>query len=518
MDRRRTGDKETLHTQADVAGSSSEAFCQYADESKAHSRDCWYLSPRKFRRSLRHGLIARVVKYTLVLTLALVVFTPIIAPSYSSPPPQYRELAARCTRHATPGCANVFQEKVFIAISLYDKDGHLAGGTWAKSLLELIRIIGSDNVFLSIYENDSGPEGAQALENLKGQLTCRHRIVNDAHVPITGFPTITMPDGTERVKRLAYLSEMRNRALKPLDLFNETELGVGQFDKVLFLNDVFFRPTDAASLLFSTNLGVDGRTNYLAVCSMDFMNPLLFYDLYAQRDAEGFSCGLPIFPFFSTAGKGISRRAVLAQSDAVPVKSCWGGMVATQAKHLQNLNDALPSPGFQEPGSHVIDPWSPTKVKGPVRFRYEPEVFFDACECCLLHADLRQAAKNQGAEAPGTFVNPYVRVAYSQPMLQWLPWVRRWERLFVLPQWILTKIIGLPTHNPHRLIEEGDHFMEEIWAGPQPGHWEMTKRTGRSGMFCAVREMQLVQTRERTEDINWENTKMPPGQALYFPT
>lgn len=478
--------------------------------------------PRNLRRLLRrhpgHPLFT-TLKYLLFAVCALLVFTPIFAPSYLRPPLHYRQLASRCEgASAEPGCANPFNEKVYISVSLYDKAGHLANGAWGKAVMEVIHLIGEDNVFLSIYENDSGPEGAKALESLKEKLRCRHKIVNEAHVSLTDFPAIRMPDGSDRVKRLAYLSEMRNRALRPIDTFDE-ELGIVKYDKILFLNDIAFHPIDAAHLLFSTNVGPDGKTHYLSTCGLDYANPFLFYDLYAQRDAEGFSNGLPIFPIFSSAGQGISRAAMLAQKDAVPVTSCWGGIVAMQAKYVQNLNKTLPNPGFQKIGSHVIDPANPQNVTSPVRFRYEPEVFYDACECCLFLADVSQVARKEDAKELGVFVNPYVRVAYEYDALKWIPWIQRWERLFSIPQLILNPILHLPTHNPYRSIAEGDGFIEEIWAGEgTKAHWQLVQREARNALFCGVREMQLIEQGERTEDKNWENTRMPYGQTLNFPT
>ncbi|KAH6644944.1 cryptococcal mannosyltransferase 1-domain-containing protein [Truncatella angustata] len=481
------------------------------------------------RITRRNPVVFTLVKYVLIALFSVLIATPVFAPSYTHLPPHYRGLVSRCSGPGFDqgGCANPFNEKVFISVSLYDKNGHLADGKWGELLLRLIHMIGAENVFLSIYENDSGPGGASALEHLQTKLSCRHKIVNDAHVPIQDFPTIRMPDGTNRVKRISYLSEMRNRALRLLDRLNKVELGTARFDKILFLNDVIFNPTDAANLLFSTNIGADGRAHYLSVCALDFIQPLQFYDLYAQRDAEGFSGGLPIYPFFSTEGQGVSRAAVLGQSDAVPVKSCWGGMVAMQAKYVQNTSPALSRPHFQDSGSHVIDPDAPTNVTSPVRFRYEPEVFFDACECCLFLADVTQVAKSQGADELGTYVNPYIRTAYTEGVFKWLSWVRRWERLLIVPQWAITKLVGLPTHNPHRTVQQGQKFMEEVWVGPgpgkedngqSPGHWQLVERTGRNGMFCGVREMQLVLQSDRSEDINWENTRMPAGQFLKFPT
>lgn len=471
--------------------------------------------PRHIRRSVRRQPLAALL---LAVALFLLVVVPITTPSYLHPPVHYGELRSQCEGPAAaPGCANPLNERIFISVSLYDRGGHLAGGAWGQSLLRLIHLLGPGNVFLSIYENDSGPEGMDALEALKAMVPSRHHIVSDGHVPLDGFPNITMPDSTERMKRLAYLSEMRNRALRPLDTFAPSEDGVEPFDKVLFLNDVAFRPADVANLLFSTNIGPDGRTRYLATCALDFGNPFKFYDLYAQRDAEGFSNGVPIFPFFSTAGQGLSRADMLAQRDAVRVTSCWGGVVAMQARYVQNMNASLPRPDWQAIDSHVIDPDRPRNVTDPVRFRHEPEVFYDACECCLFLADVAQTADADDAGERGIYVNPYVRVAYDEAVLAWIPVVQRWERLFTVPHAIISRLAGLPRHNPHRTVRQGDSFVEEVWD-VAAARWRLVERTGRSGMFCGVREMQLMRQEERTGDVNWANTRMPPGQALDFPT
>ncbi|KAF3762052.1 family 69 glycosyltransferase [Cryphonectria parasitica EP155] len=478
----------------------------------------WLCSrPRILRRNvLRNPLVTILVavKY-IILSLAFVLIaTPILIPSYTRLPPHYREREAACKGpDAAPGCANPFQEKIFISVSLYDKGGHLASGRWGEQVLELIQMLGPENTFLSIYENDS-PLGETALEDFKQRVPCNHEIVFDRDVSLSEFDNVTLPDGTERMKRLSYLSEVRNRALRPLDRFR-TDTGVVRFDKVLFLNDVLFRTVDATQLLFSTNTGEDGRAHYLSACALDYENPFKFYDLYAQRDAEGYSNGVPIFPIFSTAGNGYSREDMIMQRDAVRVSGCWSGMVAMQAKYVQNLRADLPTPTFQDIGAHVVDPARPTPIEAPVRFRYEPEIFFDACECCLFLADVSTAAKKDNAAEQGTFVNPYVRVAYEDSVLTWLHRVKRWERLFIIPHRVVSWLAGLPRNNPYREVQEGQPFVEEVW---QEDHWELVNRTGRSGMFCAVREMQLIIQEARTGDKNWMNWPMPPGQQLDFPT
>lgn len=474
---------------------------------------------RHHRSPHSHSLFSRrtrrvlfLIKFILVSLVTLVIFTAIFRPSYTHKPPHYRKLELH-SQLSKLGGANPFHEKVFIAISLYDKDGHLASGHWGQSVLQLIDLLGPSNIFLSIYQNDSG--NGTALEAFKSKVKCNNEIINDVAVSKADFPTITMPDGSEHVKRVLYLADMRNRALRPLD-----KAGPIKYGKILFLNDIAFHPLDAAHLLFSTNTDSAGHAQYLAACALDYGNPFKFYDLFVTRDYEGYSMGLPFFPIFSAAGKAESRNDMLAQKDAVRVKSCWSGMVAVQARYVQSSSPSVPG-GFQDIGAHVIDPKSPQQVTTPVRFRAEPELFFDACECCLFLADLLRVAKNAGDEL-GVFVNPFVRVAYDAKVLAWLPITRRFERLFSWPHRLATAFTRLPTFNPHRAIQEGEIFEEEIWVtdmtSPRNGSWQLTKRTARNGMHCGVREMQVLQDGLRTEDTNWFYWPIPPNQKQYFPT
>ncbi|KAJ0147006.1 hypothetical protein CTA2_848 [Colletotrichum tanaceti] len=473
---------------------------------------------RRFRRQPR-SLPRLLLRYTFLFVLLVLTATPIFFPSYTRHPKHYKDLRKRClVSDSLSGCANLRNEKVFIAVSLFDPEGKITGGEWAKNVLDLIHMIGEDNTFLSIYENDSGDLGAAALDEFKKNVPCKHEIVSEGQVDYSAFPHVTLPDGSQRLKRLAYLSEMRNRALYPLDQSGQDpKVGTVKYDRILFLNDALFAPVDAAHLLFNTNAGQDGVAHYLSACSLDYdWNPFLEYDLYAQRDAQGYSNGIPIFPYFTAQGRAASRRAMVSQTDAVPVKSCWGGMVAMQAKWVQNAGDTMPTKDWRAVAHHVIDPDHPHNVTAPVRFRYEPELYFDACECCLFLADVTTVADKAGEPDMGVFVNPYVRVAYRKRTQRLEPLVRRWERLLALPQGIITRLSRFPTPNPHRQVVEGQRFAEEIYQRRQG--WKMVERTGRNGMFCGVREMQLIKEGPRN-GRNWENYYDIPWdqQTLNFP-
>jgi hypothetical protein len=106
----------------------------------------------RFRR-----LLLRFIFVFGIIILTLLVVTPIWNPSYTYRPKHYSGMNPR-------------GEKVFIAANIIDKD--LIRGPWGKAILDLIDIIGPQNAFLSIYENDSGPETKDALRELAAQVKC----------------------------------------------------------------------------------------------------------------------------------------------------------------------------------------------------------------------------------------------------------------------------------------------------------------------------------------------------------
>lgn len=448
-------------------------------------------SLRRLFRSLRRCCFPLYL--TGSIFLALVIFTAIFRPSYTVPPKHYRELRQRVessqgrseTDHYAYGTANEQNEKIFIAASLYDQGGHLLRGAWGREVLKLLDILGNRNVFLSIYENGGGGAAEQALFDFDKQVQCPHSVVYDVDFTIDEVPTIALPDGSERTKRVAYLAEMRNKALLPM-----LEDPRNHYDKLLFLNDVVFDPVEAAQLLMSTNLNDQGRTSYRAACAVDFINPFKFYDTYATRDLQGYSMGVPFFPWFTNAGDGSSRRDVLEEKDAVRVKSCWGGMVAFDAR--------------------------PFQAEQPLRFRATEESDWDASECCLIHADLMKTSSftDQG-DYVGVYINPFIRVAYSNTTLRWLSFTRRFERLYTVPHTIINRLVGLPWFNPRRLKPDDNGFTSlghavESYNGTGTGSTMLkTQQTSDDG-FCGVRMLQLIKEAPKEGERNWEIMPIPP--------
>ncbi|KAF2201143.1 hypothetical protein GQ43DRAFT_440874 [Delitschia confertaspora ATCC 74209] len=463
-------------------------------------------TPRRRRRCFPRIIlwVSFVFVYVLVL---LVVLEATFLPSYTYRPSHYNELRKSALNTTSPGRANLHNEKVFIAASIYDQNGTLTSGPWADAVLSLVDLLGPDNVFLSVYENNPDPVSKQSLADLKQRVHCNSSI-NDETLSLNDLPHITLPSGEKRLKRIAFLAEVRNRALLPLEKADIT------FDKLLFVNDVIFDPIEAAQLLFSTNVDSTGRANYGAACAVDFINPFKFYDRFATRDLDGYSLGIPFYPWFTDAGSGASRQDVLDGKDAVRVRSCWGGMTAFEAKWFQ------PQP-HHTPG-RVLN--TTTSVPNPLRFRSEQETFWDSSECCLINADLQYRRSGVGMpEDSGIYMNPFVRVAYDPQTLRWLSLSRRPERLYSLIHNVLSHMVGFPMFNPRRTEEPGETIVDKKWEFGLPvstnlynvsrfgsaGSYPESERVATPGGFCGGRKLLLINESPAEGEGKWVNMPIP---------
>lgn len=450
---------------------------------------------------------------TLTILSALVFLTAIFRPSYTILPKHYQTLKAQILDTRDEGRGNLENQKIFIATSIYDRNGRLAGGAWGQAILNLIDILGNDNVYLSIYENDGGDEAQGALRRFETELRCQHSLIFEKHLPLDNISHVTLPDGSKRIKRIAYLAEARNRALRPL-----SEASAPIYDKVLYLNDVVFDPVDAAQLLFSTHLNEQGHADYFAACAVDFMNPFKYFDTFATRDIEGFSMGVPFFPWFSSAGKAISRQDVLDGKDAVRVKSCWGGMVAFDAKFFQAQTHSENAKEEGSEGAGIQLSSRSNSTWTPLRFRSEPDIYWDASECCLIHADIQGVTSSHSSQDDvGIYQNPFVRVAYDSRTLWWLGFTRRFERLYSWPHFLINSLVGLPWYNPRREEPRGVEISETIWISNSGlkagGSLQEVSRLASGGGFCGIRTLQLIKETARDGERNWETIKLPLPSA-----
>lgn len=360
------------------------------------------------------------------------------------------------------------QETVFIAANIID--GDLVTGVWGRSLQELVEKIGKDRVFVSIY---GGPP--EALLQLESMLECPSAIVSEDADPIhlDTIPHTSLPNGEKRVKRIAFLAEVRNKALAPLETHPDAK--GRKWDKVLFINDVYFQPEGALRLLWGTNLNEEGKAEYKAVCASDFVASWKYYDTFATRDAEGYSIGIPIFPWFGSEGDAVTRGDVLGGRDSVRVKSCWGGMVAFDGRYFVDQTESNKAAAKTTTNSGNTDL---EIAQLPLRFRSEAEPFWDSSECCLIHADIMSlpsfptssastqqnaAKKEMDPYDTGIYMNPFVRVAYDAQTFRHISLAIRFEALFAIPQRIINYFASMPRYNYRRSEIQGQTISDKLW-------------------------------------------------------
>ncbi|ODM18142.1 hypothetical protein SI65_06013 [Aspergillus cristatus] len=130
--------------------------------------------------------------------------------------------AAEYQDHAMPLSA-----RIFIA-SIHWNDEEVLRSHWNNAVLDLVRALGPDRVFLSIYESGS-------YDNTKGAIRELDADLEDLGVPrkvvlsdVTHEDDIQVPDmekgegwidtdeGERELRRIPYLARLRNQSLQPL--------------------------------------------------------------------------------------------------------------------------------------------------------------------------------------------------------------------------------------------------------------------------------------------------------------
>ena len=110
-------------------------------------------SPYLRSHSPRVRLLRRLIHVFVIAFLLWIILTPILNPSYLYRPYHYSG-------------RNLRRENVFIAANIVDED--LIRGAWGNGIVELVDLLGPEHVFLSIFENDSGPGTKAALQHNLG--------------------------------------------------------------------------------------------------------------------------------------------------------------------------------------------------------------------------------------------------------------------------------------------------------------------------------------------------------------
>lgn len=346
---------------------------------------------------------------------------------------------------------SIAAERVFLA-SIHWNNAAVLSSNWTSSLLSLAEKLGPENVYISILESGSWDQSKEVLKELdraleklgvSKQVTLSSSTHKDELEKPMGEGWIDTPRGRRELRRIPYLSRLRNEVMKPLE--NETNEG-RSYGRVVWINDVVFTAEDVIELL-NTREG-----DYAAACSLDFAKPPAYYDTFALRDNEGYEAVTSTFPYFRST---LSREAMLSGLP-VPVQSCWNGIVAFDA-----------------------EPWTGIDK---LKFRGVPDSLakyhLEGSECCLVHAD------NPLTPSHGVWLNPLVRVGYNRGAYEAVhasePWPAvgsafwgNWRNR--VARWVTTT----------RFKKDAVEKRLEQWASQDKSRFEM-------GKLCLINEMQVL--------------------------
>lgn len=153
-------------------------------------------------------------------------------------------VSTRQHQNPTAEPPNVRGQKVFIA-SIHWNNEPILRSNWSAAVLELVDYFGPENVYISIYESGSWDNSKEVLRVLESDLERKGvqrtvKLSETTHAdelkqpPTDGW--IQTPRGKKELRRIPYLSKLRNLALEPLNSLGDRM----KFDKILFLNDVVF--------------------------------------------------------------------------------------------------------------------------------------------------------------------------------------------------------------------------------------------------------------------------------------
>lgn len=184
-------------------------------------------------RSLTNSNDAHAIKQVLILVFVLFSIIDVAQILRSLSSPTNEPIARR-------------PERVYIA-SIHWNNERILRSHWNDAVLALANALGRENVFVTVYESGSWDDSKGALRELDmalGAHNIRRNItlsetthLDEKSVVNRGSGWIDTPRGRRELRRIPYLSRLRNWTLEPLqELARQGE----QFDKVLFLNDVVF--------------------------------------------------------------------------------------------------------------------------------------------------------------------------------------------------------------------------------------------------------------------------------------
>ncbi|OMJ27111.1 Alpha-1,3-mannosyltransferase CMT1 [Smittium culicis] len=165
------------------------------------------------------------------------------------------------------------KNRFFFAMNLYNNEENIPYIT--QELTLVLKHLGPENVFLSIYENNSDDKTKDLLNHFKVSLKT------------LGFRFLIITDDATRPEmyhRIEYLAGLRNKALAPL--FEETSLGY-KYHKIIFINDIIFCKNDILELIYQSDLQKSDITVPIDVFVTGKPEHLEFRDTWVARDLNG---------------------------------------------------------------------------------------------------------------------------------------------------------------------------------------------------------------------------------------
>ncbi|KIY53625.1 glycosyltransferase family 69 protein [Fistulina hepatica ATCC 64428] len=347
---------------------------------------------------------------------------------------RYRPILREALRKPRPqGYHN--GDRVFIAAMFHNNERIIP--YWSREIMKVIAYIGTENVFVSVVESHSGDKTAALLSEFDASLASRgirRRI-------ILGDTSVPRPESMETSPaRIEFLAATRNLVLAPL---RER----GEYDRVLFSNDVFVEAESIIELLRTR----DGDWDMVCGLDLSFWG---LYDAWVARDRLG-GIVSSLWPYFL---EDAGMKAVMRDEPA-PAFTCWNGITAIRADPFiqpslragavlsRSPSPALPSthPAYPQPAN--ITPFTTPALL----FRQSgPDECFSS-ESFLLPYDLRRQFDLQNI-----YVNPRVITSYDWGFYVWYKYIlRHW-----LVKWWIEKVEnGAGMHLARMIIGNA----ENIW-------------------------------------------------------
>jgi len=200
--------------------------------------------------------------------------------------------------------------RIFIGFNLFNSRAIM--NDLIYQLLRLVAAIGANNVFISIYENGSEDDTKIFLSKL------------DMLLSVFGVPRRVLADFSPKRRpsqnRIEYLAAARNRVLEPL-----LNARADVYDKILFINDVYFCDLDMLELLVQSF-----RNDADITCGFDYVDgafwkqpkKIAFYDSWVFRDILGRPVDYNRMPFSMRDQDSQTRYD---QGIPFRVMCCWNG-------------------------------------------------------------------------------------------------------------------------------------------------------------------------------------------------